>query len=248
MPKSSEKGNNMNVVSFDLLRRDLETMSELYAPSRKALQLPALADLYQQAHACIEQTAQCEMQKRALSIKFDTEMKKLPSSITRIKNFIKATDAHAAVKDGAYSLATQITGRASAKKKLETAAEMADGTIKEAPAHHTQSHSTNSILENMGRFLAYLATIPEYAPSVPEYSLASLQSKHADLTSQYLNLKNLERDLILARNRRDELLYTDTAGLVDIAAAVKAEIKATFGATSPQYKLISKYKFIKYKN
>ena len=48
-----------------------------------------------------------------------------------------------------------------------------------------------------------------------------------------------------ARITRNDTLYKANTGLVDIALDVKTYIKSVYGATSPQYKKISKIKFTK---
>lgn len=222
-------------------------MGESYQPSRYALSLPAMQELHRQADECIALAESYEMQKRLLGIQFGAELKQLPAFITRIKNIIKASDALPGIKESAYSLAFQVTGKSTSSKKPQETAEAADGTKKETATHHKQSHSVDSILENFGRFISYLETIPQYTPNIQDITIAALNSKHAALSSTHLNLKDLERNLSLARSRRDELLYTETTGLVEIAYAVKSEIKGIFGSSSTQYKLISKHKFSKFK-
>ena len=46
-----------------------------------------------------------------------------------------------------------------------------------------------------------------------------------------------------ARIARNEVLYKEKTGLVDTAFDVKVYIKSLFGASSPQYKQISKLAF-----
>ena len=45
------------------------------------------------------------------------------------------------------------------------------------------------------------------------------------------------------RISRNNLLYKENTGLYDVALDVKNYIKSVFGATSPQYKQVSKIKF-----
>lgn len=47
-----------------------------------------------------------------------------------------------------------------------------------------------------------------------------------------------------ARIARNEMMYKPLTGLVDTAYDIKIYIKSIFGATSPQYKQVSKLKFV----
>lgn len=57
---------------------------------------------------------------------------------------------------------------------------------------------------------------------------------------------NAETPLSTARIARNEVLYKQNTGIVDITVDVKNYVKSVFGATSPQYKLISNLKFTSY--
>ena len=55
--------------------------------------------------------------------------------------------------------------------------------------------------------------------------------------------RNSTTPLSNKRIARDEVLYADGTGLVDLAGLVKKYIKSLFGADSPQYEQISGLKF-----
>ena len=46
-----------------------------------------------------------------------------------------------------------------------------------------------------------------------------------------------------ARITRNDILYKEKTGIVDIALDVRAYVKSIYGATSPQYKQVSKLSF-----
>ena len=54
---------------------------------------------------------------------------------------------------------------------------------------------------------------------------------------------NATTDLSNARINRNKVLYFKSTGLYDIAQEVKKYVKSVFGASSPQYKQVSKIKF-----
>ena len=66
-------------------------------------------------------------------------------------------------------------------------------------------------------------------------TLATTNTNVINATTAYSN----------ARILRNKTLYLAGTGLFDTAKDVKAYVKSVFGATSPEYKQISKIKFTK---
>jgi regulator of RNase E activity RraA len=90
-----------------------------------------------------------------------------------------------------------------------------------------------------------VSSIPSYTPNEAELTTASLTTFHASLQTANTNVINAEVTYSNARISRDNVLYAENTGLVDIASDVKKYVKAIFGATSPQYKQVSRIKFTK---
>ena len=63
-----------------------------------------------------------------------------------------------------------------------------------------------------------------------------------------LAILNAKIPLNNARISRNDTMYKENIGLVDVATDVKTYIKSVFGATSPQYKTVSILKFTNYSN
>jgi hypothetical protein len=59
-----------------------------------------------------------------------------------------------------------------------------------------------------------------------------------------INASTTLKNLLITRN---ELLYKDITGMVNVANSAKIYIKSVFGATSPQFKQVSSLKFTNYK-
>jgi hypothetical protein len=71
----------------------------------------------------------------------------------------------------------------------------------------------------------------------------SVKAFYEDLKSRNEAVMKATTDLFKARARRNELLYKEMTGLVDVAFDVKAYLKGAFGAKSPQYKEVSSLSF-----
>ena len=162
---------------------------------------------------------------------------------TRIMNSIKATDTTVQVDENARTLVRKIQGvRATAKKTEDEKKALAEKG-KEVVEISTSQMSYDSRLDNFFKLIQLLSSVPEYNPNETELKiehlntiLDDLKAKNAAVVESYIPLSN-------ARISRNNLLYKENTGLYDVALDVKNYIKSVFGATSPQYKQVSKIKF-----
>jgi hypothetical protein len=88
-----------------------------------------------------------------------------------------------------------------------------------------------------------LDSVPLYAPNEEELKITSLKALQTTLKDTNTAVITTNIQLSNARIARNEILYKPISGLVDIAFDTKVYIKSVYGATSPQYKQISKLKF-----
>ena len=93
-----------------------------------------------------------------------------------------------------------------------------------------------------------LESIPYYKPNEEELKVASLKSLQTDLKAKNNDAVVASIQLSNARIARNELLYKPITGLINRAFDFKIYIKSVYGATSPQYKQVSKLKFVNKKD
>jgi len=104
--------------------------------------------------------------------------------------------------------------------------------------------SFDNRVENMGKLIELLTVQPAYAPNETDLTTDSLTAFHTNMSGTNTAAKNAETALSNSRIARNNILYKDETGLVAIAGKVKDYVISAFGASSPQYKQISKIKFI----
>ena len=102
-------------------------------------------------------------------------------------------------------------------------------------------------IESMDKFIQLLAAQPSYIPNEPELKVTALLTLLSNMRTTNTNAINANTPISNARINRDVLVYAPDKGIVDIAKDFKSYIKSLFGATSPQYKQVSKLKFTKKK-
>lgn len=247
MASKSETGHAINVAHFSELISFVTGYGSAYNPSNAALTLPALQTLATNGDNSIDFLNEVMAPYNTAVAAREVVYAPLSKLVTRVMNFLKASGVSEQVYDSVNTVARKIKGgRASAKV---TPAPIADETTAstEVKQVSTSQMSYDSREENFAKFIQLLIAIPEYAPNEVELQTATLTDLSIELKAKNSAVIGAEVPLSNARIARNEVLYTATTGLCDIALTVKNYVKAVFGATSPQYKQISKLKFSKLK-
>ena len=243
MASNSETGHAKNVANFDELISFVTGYRESYNPSKATIKLDALKALSDHAKNSINAVSSMEPAYKSAVAAREVVFIPLSKLTTRIMNSIKATDTTVQVDENARTLVRKIQGvRATAKKTEDEKKALAEKG-KEVVEISTSQMSYDSRLDNFFKLIQLLSSVPEYNPNETELKiehlntiLDDLKAKNAAVVESYIPLSN-------ARIRRNDLLYKENTGLYDIALDVKNYIKSVFGATSPQYKQVSKIKF-----
>ena len=243
MASTSETGHAKNVANFDELISFVTGYRETYNPSKATIKLDALKALSDHAKHSINAVSSMEPAYKSAVAAREVVFIPLSKLTTRIMNSIKATDTTVQVDENARTLVRKIQGvRATAKKTEDEKKALAEKG-KEVVEISTSQMSYDNRLDNFFKLIQLLSSVPEYNPNETELKiehlntiLDDLKAKNAAVVESYIPLSN-------ARIARNNLLYKENTGLYDVALDVKNYIKSVFGATSPQYKQVSKIKF-----
>ena len=243
MASTSETGHAKNVANFDELISFVTGYRESYNPSKATIKLDALKALSDHAKHSINAVSSMEPAYKSAVAAREVVFIPLSKLTTRIMNSIKATDTTVQVDENARTLVRKIQGvRATAKKTEDEKKALAEKG-KEVVEISTSQMSYDNRLDNFFKLIQLLSSVPEYSPNEKELKiehlntiLDDLKAKNAAVVESYIPLSN-------ARISRNDLLYKENTGLYDVALDVKNYIKSVFGATSPQYKQVSKIKF-----
>ena len=103
--------------------------------------------------------------------------------------------------------------------------------------------SYDSIMESFKKLIDLVSSEPTYKPNEVDLQIATLTTQAADLAAKNTDVVNATTTLSNGRIARNKTLYTPKTGLYDVAQEVKKYVKSVFGATSPEYKQVSKIKF-----
>ncbi len=243
MASTIETGHAKNVANFDDLISFATGYGTAFNPSKPSIKLTALQTLSTSAKNAINAVnAALPAYSNAVAAR-EAAFEPLSKLITRVNNALKATDTTEQVDESAKTLVRKIQGtRATAKKTdEEKAAEKAAG--KETKEISSSQMSYDSRLDNFDKLIKLLTSVTLYAPNEADLKVTALTTLYNDLKAKNAAVVAATTPLSNARISRNDILYKANTGLVDIALDTKTYIKSLYGATSPQYKQVSKLEF-----
>lgn len=243
MASTSETGHAKNVTNLESLITSIIALGTTYNPSRDSIKLTALQTPLNVSTESLNTVniAQAAY-SNAVAARKDA-FKPFSQLITRIYNSLKATDTTIQVDQSARTIVRKLQGRRASAKITEEEKKALEAEGKEVNQISASQMSYDNRIGNFDKFILLLSSIPFYNPNEEELKIETLKAL-------YNQLKEKNTDVILAtvqlsssRIARNKILYKENTGLVDIAVDCKTYIKSVFGATSPQYKQVSRLYF-----
>jgi len=242
-----ERGHQKNIANFEDLISFCIAYGVAYNPANtnititalQAKRTAALADL--QAVKTTKTAFDNSTNSREILFK---DFKKLS---TRIINALSAVSPAKQTIADAKTINNKIQGKRAASGKKEKPSD--EPLPPDAPIPpddkgiSVSQQSYDSLMDHFAKLIETVTQEPLYTPNETDLNvtglntlLTSMQTVNSGVINAYTNFSN-------ARIVRDKTLYDESTGLVTAAAEVKKYIKSLFGASSPQYKQVSKLKF-----
>ena len=244
MSSKSETGHAVNVANFNELISFVRGYGEAYNPSNEKITLTTLQGIATEAKTAFDTMYATEGPYNNAVAAREVAFDPLSKLVTRVMNMLKVSGVSEEVYDSVLTVARKIRGqRATPKTTTPATAEDGEETT-ETKTRSTSQMSYDSREENFAKLIQLLVAIPEYAPNEEELQVATLTTLSNNLQEKNNDVINAEVPLSNARIARDKVLYAPKTGLVETAGNVKTYVKAIFGATSRQYKQISKLRFV----
>ncbi|MEO8087245.1 MAG: hypothetical protein ABI763_10520 [Bacteroidota bacterium] len=248
MASNSETGHPKNVANFEDLISFCTGYGATYNPVKVSIKLVALNTLRTAAQGTITAviTAGTSFINATNSrvIVFDP-IKKLA---TRIVNALAATDATNEMVEDAKSINRKIQGTRKSKNPPPPPPDPENPDAPQPDGTSSSQQSYDSLIENFAKLIDLVSSEPTYTPNEVELQVATLTAMVTDMRAKNTAVVSATTAISNARIARNKTLYQDKTGLYDIAQEVKKYVKSLFGATSPEYKQVSKIKFTKPRN
>lgn len=244
MVKTSESGHYKVVPNFYELISVVLGYGKTYQPSRPALSVPELQTLATRAKNAMNTLDQILPCYSAAVAEREVAFAPLNAYTTRVLNALRACDVTPQTVENTRSIVRKIQGIRTTpyKTEEEKKALVAEGIAVKKEISSSQM-SFDGRLENLNKLRLDLENIPQYSPNEPDLQLTAINNLYNTLLG--LNTAVIDTAVLLnnARLNRNQVFYAPKTGLVDIALDVKAYVKSIFGASSPQFKQISKIEF-----
>ena len=245
MTNTSETGHAKNVTNLESLITSIVALETSYNPSRDSIKLPALQALLTASTESLNAVniAQAAYSNAVAARKVAFEP--FSKLITRVMNSLKASGASTQVVQSARTIVRKLQGRRASAKITEEEKKALEAEGKEVNQISASQMSFDNRIENFDRLIMLLSSIPLYNPNEEELKVETLKALHNQLKEKNSEVILPIVQLSNSRMTRNKILYSENTGLVDVALDSKTYIKSIFGATSPQYKQISKLRFIR---
>lgn len=243
MASTSETGHAKNVANFEDLISFCNGYGGSYNPSKPSIQIPNLQSLRTTAQGTIATLTNANTLFINVTNARQAAFSPLKPLATRIVNALDATEASDTLVQDAKTINRKIQGsRKSTKPNPEIPT--IEGEIPTASNQISVSQlSYDSLIENFKKLIELVNSEPTYTPNETELQITTLTSQATDLEAKNTAVIDATTNQSNARIARNKTLYNKNTGLVDIAGEVKKYVKSVFGATSPEYKQVSKIKF-----
>ena len=241
MASTSETGHAKNVANFEDLISFCTSYGATYNPSKAILQIPNLTILRTNAQNSIGSvTATKTAFSNTVNVR-QTAFTPLKKLSTRIVNALDATDATDKLVKDARTIHNKLQGKRAGEKPKPASSTATEAAEDKTISVYQQSY--DSQIENFDKLIQLIATEPTYTPNETELQTSTLQTNLGSLRAVNTAVINSYTNYSNSRITRNSILYGQTTGLVDIALEVKKYVKSVFGATSPQFKQVSKLEF-----
>jgi hypothetical protein len=243
MASTSETGHATNVTNLESLITSIMALGTTYNPSRDSIKLAALQTLLNASKDSLN-TVNLSLATYSGAVAARKEaFKQFSQLITRVNNSLKATETTKQIDNIAQSIVRKLQGRRASARLSEEEKKALEAEGKEVNQISASQMSFDSRIENFERFILLLASVPLYNPNEQELKIETLKALHTTLKQNNTDVIIATVHLSNARIARNKVLYTQNTGLLDIAFDCKTYIKSVFGATSPQYKQVSRLYF-----
>jgi hypothetical protein len=248
MASFSETGHAKNIALFKALLIICKGLGTRYKPAPKRLQLETITPQAEEAETLQAALNKTIAPRTTAVAQKDKAFEGLSKRITRSLSAFKSCKPLPGELQSAQTIAKTIKGENGKKKKGDkTKSEATEPKAEEAnQAGKERSNSRMSEdtrVENLNRLIETFSSSGVYATNEEDITLAALTQYAATLKQLTEAVTVAEQPESDARKLRDEALYKEKTGIVDVGQDIKDYIKSAFGASSPEYKAVTRIQF-----
>src|SRR5258705_13485477 len=235
----AETGHARNVERFTQLLSFVTSYGADYAPSNTTITIPNLQAKLTASLTGIDGVSTAHAGLKLAVNDRENTFTDLRRLTTRVVNSFAASGAPQNAVDDARTLKRKIDGARAKALPQDNPNTPED----ESQGNSVSQQSYTQLTEHLDNLIELLDNSETYAPNETELQIGALQAYSTSLKSENNSVINSTTALSNKRITRDEVLYADGTGLVDLAGLVKKYVKSLYGADSPQFQQISGLEF-----
>ena len=238
MASTSETGHAKNVANLQDLIAFVTGYGTTYNPSKGALKLSALNDLYATSQTKLSEVI---AKNTAYNDTVNSRVQAfsgLKSLGTRLVSALEATDATKEKLNDAKALNRKLQGRRATSTETQN-----DPNVPAPATISASQQSYDQLIQHFAGLTAVLNSEPSYTPNEGELKVSTLTTKQSELTAKNSEVATAYAAVSNSRIDRNKMLYNVDNGLVDIATEVKKYIKSVYGAASPEFAQVKGIEF-----
>lgn len=113
------------------------------------------------------------------------------------------------------------------------------------PTPNTISSSQQSYtkqIQHLAGLISVLESEPSYTPNETDLQIATLVAKQNELTTKNSEVATAYTNISNFRIARNTTLYGTEGSVFDVASEVKKYIKSIYGASSPEFAQVKRYR------
>ncbi len=243
MASTTETGHANNVANFESLITSATAFGTSYNPSKDSIKVPALQTLLTASKESLNALNIAQSAYSNAVAARESAFEPFSKLITRVNNALKASDTTVQVDESAQTIVRKLQGKRASAKLSDEDKKALEAEGKEVNQISAAQLSYDSKLENLDKLIMLLTSVPLYSPNEEDLKVESLKTLYSQFKALNNDVLTATIQLSNARISRNDILYKPLTGLVDIAFDAKVYIKSVFGATSPQFKQVSKLSF-----
>lgn len=243
MASTTETGHANNVANFESLITSATAFGTSYNPSKDSIKLPALQALLTASKESLNALNIAQSAYSNAVAARESAFEHFSKLVTRVNNALKASDTTVQVDESAQTIVRKLQGKRASAKLTDEDKKALEAEGKEVNQISVAQLSYDSKLENLDKLIMLLTSVPLYNPNEEDLKVESLKTLYNEFKAMNNDVLTATIQLSNARISRNDILYKPLTGLVDIAFDAKVYIKSIFGATSPQFKQVSKLSF-----
>lgn len=238
MTSQSETGHAKNAAQFANIIEFCKGYGAKYQPASATLEIAQLETLLLGVNTALAESKNLQFTFNLATNKRFDSFSALRPLAQRMIYALSASGANELSVNEAKTIYRKIQGR-----RAKTIAEPGEPGAEPKKTNSVSQVSFDNLLANFSALLMLINQITAYQPNEPDLQPDSLNNYLTALQTANMEVINTYTLWSNSRIVRDELMYANDTGMVDIAMQIKAYLKSVYGISSPQFKQISSIRF-----